>query len=127
MRLTALLPLLALLFVPSLLHAQGDRLENDVFQERMTHPDAQLVDVRTPEEFTKGHLEGAVNIDWLEQDFMENAGKLDKTRPVLLYCAAGGRSEEALAAMKKAGFTQAADLLHGYNGWKRANLPVTTK
>lgn len=107
--------------------AQSDRLDLKAFQQRLAQPGVQLVDVRTPEEFAKGHLEGAMNIDWLADDFMEKAGKLDKSKPVLLYCAAGGRSEEALAAMKKAGYTRSVDLLGGFNGWKKAGAPVSTK
>lgn len=107
--------------------AQADRLEPGDFQARMAEPDAQLIDVRTAEEYAKGHLPGAVNVDWLEDGFVGKTAGLDKTKPVLLYCAAGGRSEEALEAMKKAGFSKAVDLKSGYNGWKRANLPTTLK
>jgi phage shock protein E len=106
---------------------QADRLENEAFQPLIGKNGAQLIDVRTAEEFAKGHLVGATNIDWLEDGFMEKAAKLDKTKPVLLYCAAGGRSEEALAAMKAAGFVNSVDLKNGYNGWKRSNLPTTLK
>ena len=107
--------------------AQAEHLESEDFLQRLGKNGAQLIDVRTSEEFAKGHLVGAKNIDWLEDGFMEKANKLDKTKPVLLYCAAGGRSEEALTAMQEAGFKLAVDLKHGYNGWKRANLPTTTK
>ena len=107
--------------------SQAEHLESEVFQLRLGKDGAQLIDVRTSEEFAKGHLVGAKNIDWLEDGFMEKASKLDKTKPVLLYCAAGGRSGEALTAMQEAGFKLVVDLKHGYNGWKRSNLPTTTK
>ncbi len=120
------------LFAPFLLFlsvtsAQSARLDASAFQKDMGREGAQLVDVRTPEEFSKGHIEGAVNIDWLADGFMNEALKLDKTKQVLLYCAGGGRSEEALNAMTKAGYAQAHDLLGGYNGWKKLGLPSTTK
>ncbi len=104
--------------------AQSDRLDAPAFQERLKAKDVQLVDVRTPEEFATGHLDGAVNIDYVNGDFMAGTAVLDKTRPVLLYCAAGGRSESALADMKAAGFTQVQDLIGGINGWKKKGLPV---
>lgn len=107
--------------------AQQDRVDASVFQARMKEAGAQLVDVRTPEEFAKGYIAGAVNNDWLEDGFLERAKTLDKSKPVLLYCAAGGRSEEAVAAMKKAGYTNVVDLEGGFNGWKRSNLPVAVK
>jgi rhodanese-related sulfurtransferase len=104
--------------------AQTDRLDAPAFQERLKAKDVQLVDVRTPEEFATGHLEGAVNIDYVNGDFMAGTAVLDKTKPVLLYCAAGGRSESALGELKAAGFTQVQDLLGGINGWKKKGLPV---
>ncbi len=107
--------------------AQSDRLQPQAFQQMIGKNGAQLIDVRTPEEFAKGHIEGARNIDWLGSDFMAQAAKLDKTKPVLLYCAAGGRSEEALEAMKMAGYSKAMDMSSGFNGWKKAGLPTTTK
>ena len=124
---TLLLSLFLLVLNACTLQAQTDRLDTKTFQQRLAQPGVQLVDVRTPEEFAKGHLDGAVNIDWLADGFMDKAGKLDKSKPVLLYCAAGGRSEEALATMKKAGYTKAVDMLGGFNGWKKAGLPVSTK
>ena len=107
--------------------AQTDRLDAPSFQARMKEKDVQLVDVRTAGEIDKGYIAGAVNNDWLEDGFLERAKTLDKSKPVLLYCAAGGRSEEAMAAMKKAGFANVADLREGFNGWKRSNMPVAVK
>ena len=107
--------------------AQQDRVDAAAFQTRMKEADAQLVDVRTADEFTEGHIAGAVNNDWLEDGFLDRAKILDKSKPVLLYCAAGGRSEDAVAAMKKAGYTNVVDLAGGFNGWKRSTLPVVTK
>lgn len=127
MRSTFLLFLAPFLFFGLPACAQQDRVDAPAFQARMKETGAQLVDVRTPEEFAKGHIAGAVNNDWLEDGFLDRAKTIDKSKPVLLYCAAGGRSEEAVAAMKKAGYTNVVDLEGGFNGWKRSNLPVATK
>jgi rhodanese-related sulfurtransferase len=127
MRPKLLLFLAPLLFFGLSACAQQDRVDASTFQARMKEAGAQLVDVRTPEEFAKGYIAGAVNNDWLEEGFLDRAKTLDKSKPVLLYCAAGGRSEEAVAAMKKAGYTNVVDLEGGFNGWKRSNLPVATK
>ena len=125
LRLLHFLAPLLLLALPSC--AQQDRVDATTFQTRMKEADAQLVDVRTPDEFAKGHIAGAVLNDWLEDGFLDRAKTLDKSKPVLLYCAAGGRSEEAVAAMKKDGFANVVDLAGGFNGWKRSNLPVAVK
>ncbi len=120
----ALLILASMAFVACGTQAQTDRLDAAAFQERLTATDVQLVDVRTPEEFATGHVEGAVNIDYVNGDFMAGTKMLDKTKPVLLYCASGSRSESALGDMKAAGFKQVQDLLGGMNGWKKQGLPV---
>jgi rhodanese-related sulfurtransferase len=107
--------------------AQSDRLDVATFQVRIQAEGSQLVDVRTPEEFAKGHIAGATNNDWLEDGFLNRAKTLDKSKPVLVYCAAGGRSEDAMEALKTAGFSQVVDLRDGFNGWKRSGMPVSTK
>ncbi|HEX2616553.1 MAG TPA: rhodanese-like domain-containing protein [Flavobacteriales bacterium] len=102
-----------------------DRLDVPAFKTEVDKGKAQLIDVRTPEEFAKGHLANARNIDWLDDRFLAEAGKLDRTAPVLLYCAVGGRSEEALLALQKAGFKNVHDLKGGINAWKAQGMPVT--
>ena len=52
---------------------------------------AQLVDVRTPEEYGSGHLKNAININIRDNSFEQQAAKLDKSKPVMVYCKAGSR------------------------------------
>ncbi len=71
-------------------------------------PDVLFLDVRTPGEFASGHLEGAINIPVGDTARMaETIGRKD--RPVVLYCAVGGRSAQALSALKAEGFTRLAN------------------
>src|SRR6476469_9590642 len=58
-------------------------------------PNAQLLDVRTPEEFASQHLDNAANVNWNSDDFETKAAKYDKSRPVFVYCTVGGRSKKA--------------------------------
>ena len=60
--------------------------------------DAQILDVRTPEEYAAGHLIQAQNVNWLSADFISNTLKYDKSKPVFIYCKSGRRSH--LAAEK---------------------------
>lgn len=78
----------------------------------------QLVDVRTPEEFAAGHLEGAVNYNFYDDDFQQKIARLDKNRPVLVYCAVGGRSGSAAGQLAGMGFTKVFDLSGGIKAWK---------
>jgi rhodanese-related sulfurtransferase len=88
------------------------------FAELMKKDGAQLIDVRTSREFSAGTIDGAKNIDYNGETFEKQMKKLDKTKPVLVFCAAGGRSENAAELLKEWGFTEVYDLEGGYNGWK---------
>lgn len=65
---------------------------------------AYLVDVRTPEEFNSGHLQYATNINFNSPEFKTEIGKLDKGKPVYLYCRSGNRSGKAADTLKTLGF-----------------------
>lgn len=80
-------------------------------------PNAQLIDVRRPDEFIEGRLERAVNLNYYDKDFSEQIAKLDKDRPVFIYCKSGGRSGKATKKMAKMGFKEVYDLRGGYDGW----------
>ena len=54
-------------------------------------PKAQILDVRTAEEFTVEHLQNAENVNWYSPDFSINTAKYDKSKPVFLYCRSGKR------------------------------------
>lgn len=82
-----------------------------------------LLDVRTPEEFVEGHLPNALNIDVNGPDFEQKIMKLDKKKPVYVYCLAGGRSKTAASILKEKGF-QAISMQGGIKAWKSAGLPV---
>nr|WP_226883503.1 rhodanese-like domain-containing protein [Neisseria yangbaofengii] len=69
------------------------------------------VDVRTPEEFSQGHLRNAVNIPANEITVKIKQASPDKNAPVNLYCRSGRRAEAALEALKKEGYTNVAN--HG--------------
>ena len=86
--------------------------------------DLVILDVRTPEEFAEGHLEGAVMIDFYDLDFADQLAELDPDVPYLLYCRSGNRSGQTLALMEELGFTDVADVDGGINQWQAAGLPV---
>lgn len=88
--------------------------------------DAQIIDVRTPEEFESGHLQNAINIDWNGNNFETEISKLDKTKPVFVYCLSGARSASAAKQMRNEGFTSVYQMNGGIIKWNASNLPVTT-
>ena len=99
-------------------------LEVSKYEKKMTQPEVQLVDVRTPEEFNEGHLENAINIDVTADDFDAKVASLDKEKPVMVYCKSGGRSARASARLKELGFKTITDLEGGITNWKSENKPV---
>lgn len=83
-----------------------------------------LIDIRTPEEFESGHLEGAVNINFFDADFMEQLSAFNKEESVFIYCRSGGRSAKASSKMQAAGFTKVIDLKGGIKSWRKNNLKI---
>lgn len=76
-----------------------------------------LLDVRTVPEVKKGAIANSINIDFFADDFAAQISKLDKNKPVYVYCASGGRSGEAMEMMSKLGFKTIYNLEGGYSAW----------
>ncbi len=87
--------------------------------------DVQLIDVRTPEEYAEGYIKNAVNINFYDDDFLEQMSALDKDKPVYVYCRLGGRSGKASAQLKEAGFTKVYDLEGGITKWLEDEKVIT--
>lgn len=96
---------------------------NEFEQKLSSTPGAQLVDVRTPGEYNDGHLKGALNINYQGDSFTEEVSKLDKSKPVFVYCQMGGRSAEACNYMSNQGFTEIYDMENGFKSWLHFNKP----
>jgi rhodanese-related sulfurtransferase len=95
------------------------------FAADVTSAGVVLIDVRTPAEFSAGHIAGAVNIDLNGPDFAQRINALDKGVRYAVYCQSGHRSGIALDAMAAAGFTQVEDLAGGVQAWVAAGRPLT--
>jgi len=80
-----------------------------------------LLDVRTPEEFAAGHLNGALNLNLNVPDFADRLNELDKTKVYLVYCKGGVRSARAMQIMQKQGFRQVYNLSGGLTKWQAEN------
>ncbi|MDR6939621.1 rhodanese-like domain-containing protein [Arcanobacterium hippocoleae] len=73
-----------------------------------------LLDVRTPAEFSDGHLAGAINIDFTAPDFLQKLQNFDPHAHYILYCRSGGRASAALSQMTQLGFQNLSNA-HGYS------------
>ncbi|MEO8934591.1 MAG: rhodanese-like domain-containing protein, partial [Xanthomarina sp.] len=86
--------------------------------------EVQLIDVRTPEEFNDGAIKNAQNIDFYSDTFEQDILKLDKTKPVILYCKSGRRSAACAEKLVAAGFIKVYDLQGGITQWTHQKLEV---
>lgn len=78
----------------------------------------QLVDVRTPNEYNSGKIEGAINIDYLDKENFKAAfEKLNKDQALYIYCRSGSRSHESAIILEEMGFKEIHDLKGGYHAW----------
>lgn len=100
-------------------------VDANTFQKDLTKDNVQLLDVRTAGEYTGGHIKNAMLADWTNPDqFKDRVQYLDKSKPVLIYCASGGRSSKAAEWLAQNGFTTIENLKGGFTQWKIENKPV---
>lgn len=102
-------------------------IEGITFEEKIRSiKNLQLIDVRSPEEYAVEHLENAKNINWNGDDFVSNAEKLDKSKPIFVYCKVGGRSIQAANKLSELGFTEIYNLDGGIMKWKGKKTSAST-
>jgi thioredoxin len=90
-------------------------------------PNAQILDVRTPEEFASEHIDNATNVNWLGDAFVAGAEKFDKSKPIFVYCKSGGRSKQAAAKLQELGFKTIYELQGGIMKWNATGLDKPSK
>ena len=94
-----------------------DSVDATRFAEVIESEQVQIIDTRTPAEFSEGHIPGAVNIDINGEEFAAKVAQLDKSRPVAVYCRGGRRSKEAAEHMVSCGL-EVTELSDGILSWK---------
>jgi len=95
-----------------------------LIQEKQDNPDFFIIDMRNPEEFTDGHIENAINLDYRSETFQDELDKLDKNKIYLIYCASGIQSGSALDMMAELAFREVYKISGGINAWKAEELPT---
>lgn len=87
------------------------------------HPEMEIIDVRTPEEYAAGHLANSKNYNYKAVNFENQIASLDKSKPVIVYCLSGGRSAKAAQKMRAKGFSKVYEMQGGIVKWRSENLP----
>lgn len=99
-------------------------ISTEEFSKLIQDKNVQRLDVRKLEEFNEGHIPGSLHIDVLKDDFESLAeSRLDKNKPVALYCRSGKRSKQASSVLSKKGF-QVYELDGGFLAWEKAGLEI---
>lgn len=83
-----------------------------------------IIDIRTPEEFASGHIDGAININFFDKTFLNQISKLDKSEPIYMYCRSGSRSRSASKKVSNLGFEKVYDLQGGIIYWAQNNYQI---
>jgi rhodanese-related sulfurtransferase len=94
-----------------------------LIQEKSDDPEFKILDVRTPDEYNTGHVEGAINIDFNSDTFKDTLSQLDKSGEYLVYCRSGNRSSGAVELMKEMEFTMIYHMNGGIIEWSAEGLP----
>ena len=116
-----------LLFFPLFVCSQENTqpyeiLNYDEFKNKISNNGVLLFDIRTMEEYNLGHLKGSINIDFYEEKlFNKFFKKVNKTKPIYIYCRSGNRSKKSSEKLKDLGFLKIYDLEGGYKNWIQQN------
>lgn len=97
------------------------------FEANMDADGTTIVDVRTPEEFAAGHIDGAINIELGSPGFDDLLEQMDPDSTYAVYCQSDNRSGQAVQRMLSNGFTSVYHLNGGIVAWTEAGNEVVTR
>ena len=127
MKFKAVIPIAILLFSSFMaINAQTVTETNskEVFAMLQNTKKWVVLDVRTPGEFSQGHIKGAINIDINQPDALKSIGKLDHKAKYIVHCRTNRRSKIAVDYMTQNGFKTVYQMMDGMNGWMQNQLPT---
>lgn len=103
-----------------------ETVDAGVASNLIASPNTVLLDIRTPEEFAEGRIEGSVNIDFYAADFERRIGELDRATPYVVYCRSDNRTGQAMELFRELGFEEVHEIDGGIVSWVEAGLPVVS-
>lgn len=125
-RVTMLFALVAVISACARGHAPaGGAIEPSELAARISSGSAPtILDVRTPEEFASGHIQGALNVPLNELPDRLASLKLSPSQEIVVHCQRGGRAASAESILRESGYTQVRDLSGHMEAWKGGGYPV---
>ena len=103
---------------------QPSGLVTPQYAAELAHAGVTVIDVRTPEEYAEGHIDGAALIDFYEPGFVDEIAALPLDGEYLIYCRSGNRSGQTFGLVSELGFEQVWDMDGGVNAYGAAGLPL---
>ncbi|MGZ5246625.1 MAG: rhodanese-like domain-containing protein [Flavitalea sp.] len=104
-------------------NSSAQSIDANQFEKEIKEKKVQLLDVRTPDEYKKGHINQSMLADWMNrEEFTSRTQHLDKSTPVYVYCASGGRSASAAKVLRADGF-KVVELKGGFQSWRANDKP----
>ena len=112
----------------------GNQISEDIFPSeayrlitaKKDNENLVILDICSPKEFAKVHLENAINLNFLSRTFKSQLNALDKGKIYFVYCKVGGRSKLAQKQMKKLGFEEVYNIVGGTLLWEEEGLPFAS-
>ncbi len=101
------------------------RVDVAQFASIIAEPGVQIIDVRTPQEYADGHIQGAVNIPVQQSDYAGRVAQLDPAGTYAVYCRSSARSKGAVTEMRNAGLPNVYELTGGTVAWTADGQPLT--
>ena len=96
------------------------------FSEKIAEEGVRILDVRTPDEISRGYIEGAQFVDFYREDFKIEIDSLNKEFAYAIYCRSGKRSSQAMEIMQEFGFENLYNLEGGLIEWTNTGMPVVS-
>lgn len=106
----------------------GGTMSQTTLLDRLDDPDAPLVlDVRTPDEYYRGHVPGAINIPYQQVGArLAELGAVNG-RDIVVYCEAGPRAQRAETTLRQAGFERVYELEGDMAAWRQNRMPMEAR
>ena len=101
-----------------------NNLNSEDFFDLISNSDVEIIDVRRPDEFIQGYINGAKNIDYEKKEFVNLIKKLNMNKTYAIYCRSGRRSARAIEMMEKLGFNSLFNLSGGIIEWESTGRSV---
>ena len=96
-----------------------------LIEKNQSNPDFIILDIRTPKEFSAGHIAGARRIDFYANSFAQEFRSLDRNKTYLVYCRSGNRSGQLMQAVEKMDFKSVYNMKSGLVDWVGQGYKLT--